>query len=336
MLARTLSRSTALGVLAGLGLGLAPAAGRSGRTPRPTRCTSRSRRSCCACSSAGRTEPELATRTTRRADRWLIASAFVFALSVGNHSLTLLLAPPVALFVFAVDPAHPAAARAWSRRCAAVLAVTLVLLYLELPLAGRSVPGAPRLRTARDLGRLLVRRPGRAVPGQRRRPVRGPGWQGRAARRRGRPASSGRSTPLIPLGFLATVVRRPRYALLTGSAAALTCFFAASYVNADIGRYYLVPWLFAWTWLAVLGAFIAVVVANLADRDPRPPGRRHRPARFRRVGHGRRGRVRRPARGPTVVAIPGRYRVVEREPGRSRRGAGWTGRWSSWRRTRSS
>jgi hypothetical protein len=42
--------------------------------------------------------------------------------------------------------------------------------------------------------------------------------------------------PLIPIAFIATAVRRPRYALLTGTAVAITCFFASSYVNADISR----------------------------------------------------------------------------------------------------
>ena len=78
--------------------------------------------------------------------------------------------------------------------------------------------------------------------------------------------------PLIPLGFLSTIALRPRYALLSGTAAGITCFFAASYVNADIDRYYLVPVLLAWTWLALLGAAIATVVArNLGEgRRPEP------------------------------------------------------------------
>ena len=56
-------------------------------------------------------------------------------------------------------------------------------------------------------------------------------------------------------------MRRPRYALLTGSALVITCFFAASYVNADINRYYLGPILIAWTWLAILAAMVAEAVA---------------------------------------------------------------------------
>src|SRR4029078_1010458 len=39
-----------------------------------------------------------------RADRWLVGAAVLPGLSVGNHSLTLLLAPPIALYVLAVEP----------------------------------------------------------------------------------------------------------------------------------------------------------------------------------------------------------------------------------------
>jgi hypothetical protein len=75
--------------------------------------------------------------------------------------------------------------------------------------------------------------------------------------------------PLIPIGFVVTAVRRPRYALLTGTAAAITCFFAASYINADISRYYLGPELMAWTWLAILAAALVDLLARVAgDFDP--------------------------------------------------------------------
>jgi hypothetical protein len=74
-------------------------------------------------------------------------------------------------------------------------------------------------------------------------------------------AQFGMLAPLIPLGLLATVFRRPRYALLTGSALVITCFFAASYVNADISRYYLGPILIAWTWLAILADMVAEAMA---------------------------------------------------------------------------
>jgi hypothetical protein len=70
-------------------------------------------------------------------------------------------------------------------------------------------------------------------------------------------AQFGILAPFIPVAFLATAVRRPRYALLTGTAILLTCFFAASYRNAEIERYYLGPVLLAWTWLSILAGLAA-------------------------------------------------------------------------------
>jgi hypothetical protein len=68
----------------------------------------------------------------------------------------------------------------------------------------------------------------------------------------------------IPAGFLVAVVRYPRYALLSGVAVLVTCFFAASYTNAAIDRYYLGPVFFAWTWIAALGG---ALVARILGTD---------------------------------------------------------------------
>jgi hypothetical protein len=73
---------------------------------------------------------------------------------------------------------------------------------------------------------------------------------------------------LVVPAFVVTAVRLPRYALLSGTAAAITCFFAASYGNANIGRYYLGPALFAWSWLAIGAAAIIERVFDRARRDP--------------------------------------------------------------------
>src|SRR4029079_4557340 len=70
--------------------------------------------------------------------------------------------------------------------------------------------------------------------------------------------------PLIPVAFVVTAVRRSRYALLTGTAVLITCFFNASYVNADISRYYVGPALMAWTWLAIGGGTIVDVLVRAA------------------------------------------------------------------------
>jgi hypothetical protein len=93
---------------------------------------------------------------------------------------------------------------------------------------------------------------------------------------------------LGPLGYFAAVgfgtslVRRPRYILLSGLAAVAACWFAASYANADIERYYLVPLFVAFTWIGLgladlvslavwFAAAIQSRVAHLAEvRAPAP------------------------------------------------------------------
>ncbi|HEY4189500.1 MAG TPA: DUF2723 domain-containing protein, partial [Candidatus Limnocylindrales bacterium] len=210
--------------------------------------------------------PELATAPASpdRGDRYLVAAALVFALAVGNHSLTLLLAIPVGLYVLAVDPGI------WRRgrlvlSCVGVLAVTLVLVYLELPLRAGPFRAALVYGTPNtwDGFRYIVL--AEQFQGSLTDPF------GDLPRKFGElvgrtNAQFGIFALLIPVAFVVTAVRRPRYALLTGSAAAITCFFAASYDNADIGRYYLGPALMAWTWLAILAA--AAIEALRPEADP--------------------------------------------------------------------
>jgi hypothetical protein len=200
---------------------------------------------------------------TRRADRLLVAAAVVGGLALGNHSLTLLLAPGIAVYVLAVDPGI------WRRprlivTCGLATLVTVALVFLELPLRAGPlraplVYGHPEtwdgfwyiVLAEQFRGSLVAPFSDLTVK------------FGELVARTG--ASFGPVAALIPFGFLATVWLRPRYALLTGLIVAITCFFAASYVNADIGRYYLVPALIAWTWLAML---LAVPVRALAGDMP--------------------------------------------------------------------
>lgn len=196
-----------------------------------------------------------------RADRWLVAAAFVFGISLANHSLTLLLIPPVGLYVLAVDPGIWRRARLVTT-CALVLVATTAAIYLELPL--RAGPfRAPLVYSTPNTwdGFTYI--------------VLAEQFRGSIVDPLGDLAGKLRAlvdltvvqfgplAALIPVGFLATIVRRPRYALLSGLAALSTCFFAASYHNADIGRYYLGPALIAWTWLAILAATAIDQVALL-------------------------------------------------------------------------
>ncbi len=203
---------------------------------------------------------------TDHGDRYLLAATVVFGLAVGNHSLTLLLAIPVGLYVLAVDPGI------WRRGrlvlgCVAALALTIALVYLELPLRAGPFRAGLVYGTPNTLDgfRYVV------LAEQFQSALSDP--FGELPRKFGElisrlVAQFGILAPLVPIAFVVTAVRRPRYALLTGTAVVITCFFAASYVNADINRYYLGPVLMAWTWLAILAAVIIEALGIAAGEPP--------------------------------------------------------------------
>jgi Protein O-mannosyl-transferase TMEM260-like len=267
-----------------------------------------------------------------RGDRFLVAAAVVFGLAAGNHSLTLLLAIPVALYVLAVDPGI------WRRgrlvlACVAALAITLALVYLELPLRAGPfraplVYGTP---STWDGFRYIVT--AEQFQGSLTDPFGNLGDKFGQLLQRAVDAF-GILAPLIPLAFLVTAVRRPRYALLTGTAVAITCFFNASYVNADISRYYVGPALMAWSWFAILGAAVVDVLATGRldaaldegiDREvgvvpleedadtatdplaPAPAGRSDASLRGAMIA----GLIGFALLVPTVADIPGRYKAVD-------------------------
>lgn len=199
-----------------------------------------------------------------RADRWLVAAAAVFGLAMGNHSLTLLLAPAVGLYVLAVAPGILARPRLVIA-CLAALVVTVVVVFAELPLRAGPfraplVYGHPETWDGFWYVALAEQFRGSVVD-----PFGDLGTKGAVLAAR-TIAAFGPLAALLPLAFVITAMRRPRFALLSGLATALTCFFAASYVNADIDRYYLGPVLFAWTWLAILAGAIAARVGEALDR----------------------------------------------------------------------
>jgi hypothetical protein len=193
-------------------------------------------------------------RESPTSDRWLVAAAAVFGLSMGNHSLTLLLAPGVGLYVLAVHPGIVRRPRLVGA-CAVALALTVVGAYLELPL--RAGPfRAPLVYANPDTWdgfwyialaeqfRGSLSDPLGNLPGKL-----GDLWNLTVGQ-------YGLLALLVPLGFIAAIRRVPRYALLTGTAMLITVAFDASYANADINRYYLGPILWAWTWIACLGAVV--------------------------------------------------------------------------------
>ncbi|HZL32671.1 MAG TPA: DUF2723 domain-containing protein [Verrucomicrobiae bacterium] len=201
-----------------------------------------------------------------RADRSLVAAAIVFGIALANHNLSLLLIPGIGLFVLAVEP-EIVHRRRFLWGCLAAALTTTALLYLELPLrAGlfraplvyghpETLPGFAYVVLGQQfaggisgpLAHLDLKLADLAA-------VAG--------------AQFGPLAWLIPLGLVVTVIRRPRYALLTVPSLVITSWFAESYTNAEIWRYQLGPALIAITWLAILAAEAVSLIERATDHAP--------------------------------------------------------------------
>jgi hypothetical protein len=199
-----------------------------------------------------------ATSDSRAADRWLVLAAIVFGLAAGNHSLTLLLVPPIALYVLAVEPRILRRGR-FVLACIGAAAATVGLVYLELPIRGGLIP-APIVygRPATVDGFWYI-----ALAEQFRGSLGNPFDD--LARKAGELVTFANSqlgvlTLAIPPAIIVAARRAPRYLLLTGLAVVITVLFNEAYSNADINRYYLGPILVVWTWLGILAAEVASVV----------------------------------------------------------------------------
>ena len=248
------------------------------------------------------------------AGRWLVIAAAVYGLAAGNHSLTLLLALPIALYVLSVQPAILREPRLVAA-CLVVAIGALALVYLELPL--RAGPfRAPLVYAAPETwdGFWYI-----ALAEQFRGSLHDP--LGDLPAKFGTLAAFATKQlgPLalaVPVGFLATLGRAPRFALLTGSALLITILFNASYSNADIERYYLGPALFAWVWLGLLAGTIANQVG--IARGPGGPAAVLGPGP-RRLEALLSGVLAAALLVPTVAAFPARSTVLDRSPDTSAR-----------------
>jgi hypothetical protein len=197
-------------------------------------------------------------------DRWLVVAAILFGVSFANHSLTLLLTVPIGLYVLTVDRGI-LGRRRFVATCILAAAGTAALIYLELPLrAGpfRSslVYGTPH--TWDGFWYVVLAEQFRGAFND---PIADLGGKFALLVKR-TVTEFGPLTALVPLGFVATVLRDRAYAVLSGAALFITVFFAASYINADITRYYLGPVFIAWTWLAIVAAAAVDGVTALARR----------------------------------------------------------------------
>lgn len=258
-----------------------------------------------------------------RADRLLLAAAAIVGLSVGNHSLTLLLGPPILAFVLAVEPGVLRRPR-FVAACIAAFAIPTILVRFEMILRAGwfRAPFVYANPSTWDgfwyvtLGTQFhdwVSDPFGDIPG-------------RIAATVAMAASQlGPLAPLVVVALAVTIVRRPRYALLSGLAMAITLFFNSVYPDGAIDRYYLGPVVIAWTWLVILAATAVDVLAGAAAPAWRtapagpdgPDGAASRPAVPRRL---------RPAGlavaaalliAPSLLAVPARATLVDRTADRS-------------------
>ncbi len=249
------------------------------------------------------------------ADRWLLGAACLGGVAVGNHGLTLLLAPWLGLFVLAVEPRllrRP-------RFLAACLGLTLSvagLLYLELPLRAGPLraplvyghPDRPDGFLEIVLGRQFAGAVGSPFEDV-------GGFAGAALTALA--TQFGPLSVLVPVAALATVRERPRFALLSLPATATTLVFAGVYENAAIDRYYLGPIVFGWCWLGVLGGLVVERLErleglegleDLGEPGPEPDrGLGARPGASDRASPERRHRL---TRSPAHLLVTGLVALV--------------------------
>lgn len=202
------------------------------------------------------------------AGRWLLAASIVFGLSLGNHALTLLLAPGIGVFVVLVSPSI-----LWQRwrlvlGCVAALLVTTVLVYAYIPIrAAMNPPLDYAIPTTWDRFKYLVlgeqfRGTFHQLPS-----VSG----GVAIVWKELQANLGAAAWLSLAGIVLGAFRHWRFMALTGLWFVLTFVFALGYENADIERYYLVPLCLAVVWAALAIDAIWTGLLLLWDRGTGEP-----------------------------------------------------------------
>jgi hypothetical protein len=181
-------------------------------------------------------------RTGRRADGALLAAALIFAISLGNHALTILLAPGIALLLLTVAPRLPIDRPRLVIACAAALALTTIALYAYLPIRSAMSPpldyanpetweGFTYLVFAEQFQGTFQPLP--------------PVLEILAIMGRATLDELGPAAIAAVVGVGLALFRQPRLLLMLGAWFVINWVFAIGYVNADIERYRLAPLLSA-------------------------------------------------------------------------------------------
>ncbi len=249
-----------------------------------------------------------------RPDRLLVAAAIVVGLSVGNHSLTLLLGPPIILFVLAVDPGVLRRPR-FLAACVAAFALPTILVRFEMILRAGWLRAPFVYANPSTWDGFWYVTLGTQFHSWLTDPF--ANWDKRVADLTTLAGQQlGPFALVVPVAFAVVVVRQPRYALLSGTTLAITCFFNSVFPDGSLARYYIGPAMITWTWLAFLGATAVDLAAGLgparedAARAPRWDARGRRgfggPARL--VGLAAVAAV---LIAPSLAALPARALAVD-------------------------
>ncbi len=215
--------------------------------------------------SADELRPARDARSRQPAERLLLAAAAVVGLSIGNHSLTLLLGPPILAYVLAVEPGI-LRRRRFVAACVAAFAIPTILVRFELVLRAGWFRAPFVYADPSTWDGFWYVTLGAQFHDWVTNPFADPA--GRIADVAAIAAGQlGPLAPLVLVAFAVTVIRQPRWALLSGLTMAITLFFNSVYPDGAIDRYYIVPAVLAWTWLAILGAS-AVDILTARDLAP--------------------------------------------------------------------
>lgn len=177
-------------------------------------------------------------RAATRADGPLLAAAVVFGVSLGNHALTLLLAPGIALLLLTTVPRLPIDRSRLVVACAAALVLTTIALYAYLPI--RSAMNPPldyaNPQTWQGFTYLVFAEQFRGTF----QPL--PAWPEMIAMvARATLDELGPAALAALVGIVVALFRWPQLLLLLAVWFVINWVFAIGYVNADIERYRLAP-----------------------------------------------------------------------------------------------